>query len=104
MHPQHLILLIRHRYCFAPDGDEVQVLVEAEESTEEQGHTEEDHDHDHDHTEEAPAESAEDPSGQRHCHFHAGVQYVNPILLLSILPTVSPAILPSTIRKTLLRV
>lgn len=44
-------------YCFKKDGEEVQLLVETEEGEEEHEHTE---------TEE---------SGERSCHFHAGVEH-----------------------------
>jgi zinc transporter 1/2/3 len=42
------------------NGNDVEIMIETEEHTEE--HTEEEHNH-------------EEPSGQQHCHFHAGVEH-----------------------------
>lgn len=55
------VSLSGHSYCLGSDGEEVQVLVESEEPSQEE-HTEEEHEH------------TEEPSGQKHCHFHAGVE------------------------------
>ncbi|KAF2679198.1 Zip-domain-containing protein [Lentithecium fluviatile CBS 122367] len=51
-------------FCVNSAGDDVEILVETEET-----HTEEDHDHDHEET-----SSTAESEGQN-CHFHAGVEH-----------------------------
>ncbi|KEY67947.1 hypothetical protein S7711_02155 [Stachybotrys chartarum IBT 7711] len=53
-------------YCIAPDGQDVEVLIEGEEAHTEEGESEEDHD---DHEEE------EESGSGVHCHFHAGREH-----------------------------
>jgi hypothetical protein len=49
------------RFCFRSNGEEVELLVETEEPEE---HTDEEHEH----------TESEESTGERSCHFHAGVE------------------------------
>jgi zinc transporter 1/2/3 len=57
-------LLINIRYCVDDAGEDVEILMEAAESTD-GTHTDDSH----------TGETSEEPAGsEEHCHFHAGVE------------------------------
>jgi zinc transporter 1/2/3 len=72
-------------FCVGSDGEDVAVQAEGAESEDDHGHEggEEDHGHDHSHEEGAAETGATgdkaEESGNEHCHFHAGVEYVTPL-------------------------